>query len=372
MIASRDGKKSLWTDGLTSCQTCLYCGKPKGPGVHRARLILAIGLAATVLIAGLGASNPQNGEQTCRYFNETGHWVCGEFLEFFDARGGLEIFGYPLTEAFDDATRGDLHVQYFQRARLEWHPDNSAPYRVQLGLLVDELGYGSPPAQPEEVPSSNGPLHHYFPQTQHVVSYGFLDYFREHGGLDIFGYPRSDLMYEGERIVQYFQRARMVWHPESPAGSQVRLADLGEIYIEEFGLPGDYDEPVPPSARPREDAYGDRAVSEAARTVERMVTKLRATASVRSIITGRQGKQTLFVYVTDQQKRPLEGVSVTADVRYPSRRQTFELGLTDEDGFVRKDFEILPTPPGKRVVIDISVVYQDVAATTQIFFLPWW
>lgn len=340
--------------------------------MNKARLILTMGLVAALLVIGMGASSPQAGERSCRYFNETGHWVCGEFLEFFDARGGLEIFGYPLTEAFDDRTHGGLHVQYFQRARMEWHPNNSAPYQVQLGLLVDELGYSFPPAQPEQIPSSNGPLHHYFPKTQHVVSYGFLDFFREHGGLDIFGYPRSDLMYEGGRIVQYFQRARMVWHPDTPLGSQVRLANLGEVYIERFGLPGDYDEPVPPSSTPGEDARGDLSLSQRGGRVDRMVTKLEVTASVRSMVTGRQGVQTLFVYVTDQQQRPVEGVSVTAEVRYPSRLETLEFDPTDDDGFVRKDFKIVPTPPGKRVVIDVSVTHRDAVATTQTFFLPWW
>jgi hypothetical protein len=193
--------------------------------MKRARLIATLCLAAALLAAGTAGTNPQAAENDCDYFNETGHWVCGDFLEFFNSRGGLEIFGYPLTEAFDDRTRGGLHVQYFQRARMEWRPGNPAPHDVQLGLLVDELGYSFPPAQPEQIAAANGPLHRYFPTTQHVVSYAFLDYFREHGGLEIFGYPRSEFMYEGGRIVQYFQRVRMEWHPESRMGSQMRLAN---------------------------------------------------------------------------------------------------------------------------------------------------
>jgi hypothetical protein len=30
-------------------------------------------------------------------------------------------------------------VQYFERARLEWHPTNVDPYKVQMGLLGREL-----------------------------------------------------------------------------------------------------------------------------------------------------------------------------------------------------------------------------------------
>jgi hypothetical protein len=42
-------------------------------------------------------------QQGSRYFNETGHSVEGEFLTFFDTYGGLEIFGYPISEPFLDA-----------------------------------------------------------------------------------------------------------------------------------------------------------------------------------------------------------------------------------------------------------------------------
>jgi len=340
--------------------------------MKRAGSILTLVLAAALLVVGGGATGPQAEEADCTYFPETGHWVCGEFLTFFDARGGLEIFGYPLTESFDDPTHGGLHVQYFQRARLEWHPGNAEPHKVQLGLLVDELGYAFPPVRPEEAPSTNGALHHYFPTTQHVVSYAFLDYFREHGGLDIFGYPRSEFMYEGGRIVQYFQRARLAWHPEGGAGSQMRLANLGEIYLEEFELPGPYDDPVPPSAMPKESVFGTYSVAGETATFDDMVIRLGVSASVREAVTGRQGTQTLFVYVNDQQGHPLEGVTVTAVVRYPSRRQALELAPTDDGGFTKQSFEILPTPPGKRVIIDVTANYQDLKGATQTFFLPWW
>lgn len=340
--------------------------------MKRTRLLLTLGLAAVLLTVAVGAKNPQVAERDCEYFNETGHWVCGEFLEFFNTRGGLQLFGYPLTEAFDDPTHDGLRVQYFQRTRMEWHPGNSPPHQVQLGLLVDELGYSFPPAQSAQVSSASGPLHRYFPETQHVVSYAFLDYYRENGGLDIFGYPRSEFMYEGGRIVQYFQRARMEWHPESRVGPQMRLANLGEVYIEEFGLPGNYDEPVPPSSRPGESASGAYSPSEDGTSSDRVVTGLRVSASVGATVTGRQGTQTLFVYVSDQQHRSLEGISVTATVRYPSRLQVLKLNATNESGFTKERFDILPTPPGKRVIIDVTATHGRLEAATQTFFLPWW
>lgn len=316
---------------------------------------------AAVLLSSASATYPQAPTGNCRYFVETGHYVCDEFLKFYETRGGLEIFGYPLTEAFDDPIHG-LLVQYFQRARMEWHPHNPEPYKVQLGLLVDELGYRFPPARPEQIPAFNSSLHHYFPETNHVVSYAFLSYFREKGGLDIFGYPRSEFMYEDGYIVQYFQRARMEWHPEVISGPQMRLTNLGEIYIERFGLPGDYDKPLPP---PRSGA--PYAVAQ-----ESTATALYASASVRYVITGRQGIQTVFVYVTDQQHRPVQGAAVRMTVHYQSGDQRYEFEPTNASGFTRRSFDIAMSPPGRKVVIDVTVTYGNLTATTQTFFLPWW
>jgi len=312
-----------------------------------------LSLMAALLLGSVSAVRQQDTEGDCRYFAETGHYVCDEFLEFYEERGGNEIFGYPLTEAFDDPTRG-LRVQYFQRARMEWHPYNPDPYKVQLGLLVDDLGYNFPAARPEQIPATNSSHHHYFPETGHVVSYAFLQYFREKGGLDIFGYPRSEFMYEKGSIVQYFQRARVEWHPEAVRGPKVRLANLGEIYIERFGIPGDFDAPLP----------GPGGLG---------VTKLDVTASVRKSITEREGTQTVYVFVNDQQHNPREGAVARAVIHYNSGEDGFcDFEPTNANGFAYCEFDIQPSPPGQKVVIDVTVTYGSVTATAQTFFMPWW
>jgi hypothetical protein len=326
------------------------------------RHLLAVVIVASLLMGSIAATHSQTPNGTCEYFTETGHYVCDEFLEFFETRGGLEIFGYPLTEAFDDPVRG-LRVQYFQRARMELHPYNQTPYNVQLGLLNDELGYISSPINPDERPAFNSSVHHYFSETGHIVSYAFLKYFREKGGVDIFGYPRSEFMYEDGYIVQYFQRARMEWHPEAASGSQMHLTNIGEIYIEKFGLPGDYDEPQPPPARSGE---------EAGATPGPPVTSLDASASVRHVIMGRQGTQTVFVYVNDQRHDPVPGATVQAIVRYQSGDQKHTCDTTNTSGFAKCSFDIQLSPPGEKVVIDVKVDYGGITATTQTFFLPWW
>jgi hypothetical protein len=313
------------------------------------------------LLGNLSATPPQTPGQNCTYFAETGHYVCDEFLGFYETRGGVEIFGYPLTEAFYDPTRG-LQVQYFQRARMEWHPYNPDPYKVLLGLLVDELGYQYPLARSDQIPAFNSTLHHYFPETDHIVSYAFLKYFHEKGELDIFGYPRSEFLYEDGYIVQYFQRARMEWHPEAVSGPQMRLTNIGEIYIERFGIPGDYDKPLPP---PIPD-------NPSTPSPESTVTQLDVSASVRYVITGQRGTQTVFVYVNDQRQEPVEGAAVGMVVHYQSGDQTCEPDPTNASGFARCSFDIRSSPPGRKVVIDVTATYGEFTGTTQTFFMPWW
>lgn len=164
-----------------------------------------------------------------RYFPETGYWVGGEFLDFFERRGGLDIFGYPIG---NETTEEGRRVQYFQRARMELHLDQPDPYRVQLGLLGSLL-YQSrypqplPTVPPDRIPSPDDPNARYFPETGQVVQGAFWRFFRTRGGLDIFGYPISPEFVENGRPVQYFQRARMEWHPENPEPYKVQLGLLG-------------------------------------------------------------------------------------------------------------------------------------------------
>ena len=72
-----------------------------------------------------------------RYFSETGHSLKNQFLAYWQSHGGLAIFGYPISEAFQE---GPYFVQYFQRNRFELHPENyGTPYEVLLGLLGTDL-----------------------------------------------------------------------------------------------------------------------------------------------------------------------------------------------------------------------------------------
>jgi len=163
------------------------------------------------------------------YFPLTGHYTQLPFSQYWHDNGGLPVFGYPITEQI---VEGGYRTQYFERQRMEHHPENSAPYRVLLGLLgaqrASQLGLtGTAPFQPKA--ASSNPSCEYFAATGHNLCYGFRLYWHNHGldfgdagysyreSLALFGYPISEEFVSGGRTVQYFERARLEWHPENPA-----------------------------------------------------------------------------------------------------------------------------------------------------------
>lgn len=107
-------------------------------------------------------SGPKPG---CLWFDTTGLNVCDNagaaFASYWSTHGladpalnsyqrSLALFGLPLTRQVAGGPTGATFVQYFERARFEWHPNNPDPYKVLLGLLGNESisnsGGGTQPA----------------------------------------------------------------------------------------------------------------------------------------------------------------------------------------------------------------------------------
>lgn len=74
----------------------------------------------------------------CQYFAETRYALCGDFLAYWRANGGLDRFGYPITTELSETIDGWTgQVQYFERRRMERHPEFAGtPYAVLLGRLA--------------------------------------------------------------------------------------------------------------------------------------------------------------------------------------------------------------------------------------------
>jgi hypothetical protein len=170
-----------------------------------------------------------------RQFPETGKAVRGPFLAYWQANGGLAINGLPIsgemTQVLEDGK--PYRVQYFERARLEWHPEIADPqYRVLLG----QFGRRLRPADPAVAPLVG---QRFFGETGHNLGGDFRAYWEAHGGLTQFGFPISEEF--EERLddgnvyrVQYFERARFEWHPENAPAHQVLLGQFGRRVYDEL------------------------------------------------------------------------------------------------------------------------------------------
>jgi hypothetical protein len=168
----------------------------------------------------------QPGQVDC--FAPTGRCTSGSFLAYWEAHGGLTQFGYPLSDQFTETLEDGRRylVQYFERARFEHHPENAPPYDILLG----QFGRVFHPADP---PVSAIPNYVHFDQTGHNVAPRFFAYWQANGGLPQFGLPLSEefteTLEDGQHyLVQYFERARLEYHPASPDPRyQILLGQFG-------------------------------------------------------------------------------------------------------------------------------------------------
>jgi hypothetical protein len=114
----------------------------------------------------------------CELFSATGHQVCYTFLDFFRANGGVAQFGYPISEA---EVRDGWRVQYFQRARFEWHPELPSGQRVALtdiGYIYFHQTLEDPkrllPVDPP--PNVNGPTTNFAPRViLNIIPQAFVE-----------------------------------------------------------------------------------------------------------------------------------------------------------------------------------------------------
>jgi hypothetical protein len=338
------------------------------------RLLVYLLIVGIVMIPAVGQAQ----EPDSQYFGASSLPMSSDFLQFFNLHGRLEVFGPPISaEMFEDGVR----VQYLRNVRLEWHPENPRPYRVQLGLLGELVGTRQPPLPQTQVPPANRLDQRYYPQTGHTIKAGFLSFFDQHGGLDLFGYPISEMgPAENNTVVQWFQRARLELHPDS-AGGQIVLAPLGEQAFKmkhpemidatpnishNLTVPGTGAVTAPqlPSSEPS----SNLVVSPA------QPVPMQLSASLKNSIIGGgdASTQRVFIYLTDDKGNPLPSGDVKLLVDYPFGEQEFQMPKTDASGLTSLSFEVGRVEPGLTVVIKAEASYNGQGASTETSFLSWY
>jgi hypothetical protein len=202
-------------------------------------------LALCGLLAPVSAARAQ-AQAGARCFPETGYCIAGPIRDFWERNGGLMVFGFPITPQQPELIeRRPTQVQWFERSRLELHPENAPPYDVLIGRMgADRLSQQRRDwkAFPRVAP---GPECRAFAETGHAICGELLAAWQASGinldgdpsiseneSLGLFGLPLSDAAPERGSdgniyTVQWFERARFELHPENAPPHNVLLGLLG-------------------------------------------------------------------------------------------------------------------------------------------------
>ncbi|HST06092.1 MAG TPA: family 16 glycoside hydrolase [Chloroflexia bacterium] len=123
-------------------ERALFTYDPSKPDPYKVELNL-LGTMVTQSQAQEAPFLPARAGSTGQFFDATQHNLSDKFLDYWQSTGGLAIYGYPISEPFMEQSKSDgklYLVQYFERNRLELHPELAGTqYEVQLGLLGSEL-----------------------------------------------------------------------------------------------------------------------------------------------------------------------------------------------------------------------------------------
>jgi uncharacterized protein YkwD len=210
---------------------------------------LAHATAAAASHADLSASAlPSTGAPTqSLFFSPTGKTVRGDFLNTYQ-KFGLSRIGYPISE---EKVENGTTVQYFERVRMEYHPELAGKgHSVLLTRLGAQISQGATFSRVASFVSTRSKA--FFRETGHALSEPFLSYWKNNGGVELFGYPISESVMQDGYKVQWFERARMEYHTElARAGQTIQLTHLGRIALEKTGskaLPAAAHAPAAPAA----------------------------------------------------------------------------------------------------------------------------
>jgi hypothetical protein len=286
------------------------------------------------------------------YFEETGHRVTGEFLtKFHSVSNPLQLYGYPITEAYQDPTN-HLLIQYFQKARFELFLIAPVSERVQFTPLGQYL-YNS--GVPAPLPAT-GPACRTFDKGFQVC-YSLLEFYLANGGEAQFGKPISNTELHDNVIVQYFQNTRFEWHPELPAGQRVVLANLGKEYFSVM-----HENPVRLKSEPGSNGNTNNGT-----------LSLKVHAYPTTAVTSRNGMQTIYAIVQDQRLLPVKDAQVTITLTMPAGDEIRHIVpiLTNEKGVTQYTFPFNTNDVGI-VQVTVTASSNNLEAKTTTSFRVWW
>jgi len=309
--------------------------------------------AFIVAICLLGASssyvNAQTQDTSSKYFSETGHNVKGNFFKFYSNNPNATfLYGYPITEEF--ISKDGKTVQYFQRARFELRTDQPEGQQVKLTAL-GQYTFVSTGA----LSVNNSFACRLFPETGYSVCFSFLEFFDQYGGAAQFGYPISNFEYHEDKIVQYFQNARLEWQPWKTEGQRVVVSDLGRIYFDYM----------------REDP-GLLASVKPSDNSPQVTTNLQVRAFAWKAVTLATDNQLIFLIVQDQNQQPIASANCNAVVHWPNGQIETTTIATNSTGVGIVSLAFSNQPYGSLIYTDVTCASIGLSATTTTSFRIWY
>lgn len=284
------------------------------------------------------------------FFEETGHYVKGEFLQaYYSVEAPTLLYGYPRTEVFEDPI-SHRFVQYFDRTRFELHPEQILELRVKRSPLGEYLYI----AQPELPAPKNLTACRVYGLERKWVCFAFLDFYLKHGKEAQFGFPISNLEIHDGLIVQYFQLARFEWHPENPPQQRVVISNLGVHYFNLLGL--------------------NPNLLKAPKT-ENIIApplSLNARAFPARSITGNRGIQTIYILVQNQYNTAVEGAKVDLLIQLPAGTElkNSKTLVTNEQGMTLYSFSFKSSQQGS-VLVRVTIRSDGIMKTIETSFRIW-
>jgi len=306
-------------------------------------------IASVVILALVGIATVVWSDATDRYVPETGHVIEAHFVPFYDKHGGRSILGLPITDAFIDP-KSELLIQYFENARLELVPDDDSGWNVFFTPLGQMLYGWDRPTDDDTVHSEPGCR--FFPEARFSVCHAFLEYFEQHGGIEVFGLPISSNRVENGNLVQLFQRFRLEWIVNNSGNSEIRITPLGRIHFELDGYNPELLQPT---------------LAGVVVTNPQNVLHIETSLSTPLLEVGT--RQVVYVTVRDQNSIPLEGASTLLTAHFATGLQYILLPVTDENGVTYTSLTIEESPINVEVILEFLVQYESVFATARDSFL---
>jgi hypothetical protein len=303
-----------------------------------AGLLLVVGLA---LVSCSARPSPHGS-----FFEETGHFVEGEFLDYYNNTINPElIYGSPISEQF--VSRDGKTVQYFQRARFEFTTDaqgNTAVTLTPIGAVLHQPAIQLEPQNPAACELIAG----------FQVCYDFVEFYKQNGGAAQFGLPISHAEEREGKYVQYFEKARLEWQTTG-GENRVEVSPLGQTYFDLLGEDRFHLNPPEPI---------NAAINP--------VLSLAPRAYVARPITRSTDEQSASVIVQDQNLRGVSGAGVVFSIRLPDGTAQQFSTTTNTAGLARVSFGFVNQPAGELVSIEVIVEFMGNTGKTNTSFRIWY